>query len=396
MTDSTALPPAPPHPSALAKNPDLAKKVDERVSLDKKTSQWIFEDSKSNSEYYYNFILEKWIPKYTEELSEATTDAGDKRTHAPDDEEENKKNIKRLKKEKLQAMRDEIKRLKGNKRPENDDNESSGLKQSNNAIYVSNLPSNITKDELAETFSKYGILSEDTKTGGPRIKMYYDDNNVFKNEALIVYLSEDSVPLAIEMLHDSYISAPSNGPKIKVERAQFNAKPSSSQKRVLTAEEKHQLTQRKEMLKRKLTDWDDSTENSQDKSNAQKIWSKIVIAKNMFRVEELKEDPLLQMDLKEDIQEECDKFDIGNDITSIKFYDISGVITIKFKKPELADKCIEVFNGRFFDGLKLSIEHYNGEQFEASKSEGEGEASDRINDFGNWIEKKEIKAQNVQ
>lgn len=378
MTDSTQLPGAPPHPSLLAGDPDLAKEVDDRVSLDKKSSQWIFEDASSGTEYYYNFILEKWIPRSTEGHDDIKTS---KRINAAEDEEENKMTIKRIKKEKLQAMRDEIKRLKGNNRSDTN-SETSETKQSSNSIYVSHLPSEITKGDLVEAFSKYGIIAEDSQTGEARVKLYYDENGKFKNEALIIYLSEDSVPLAIEMLNDSPITA--NGPKIKVERAQFNAK--STPKRVLTAEEKRLLTQRKEMLKKKLTDWDDTTESTEDKSAIikQKIWRKIVVAKNMFRREELKSDPSLEMDLKEDIQEECDKFGIGNDITSVKVYDVSGVITIKFKKAELAEKCIEVFGGRFFDGLKLIAEPYNGQQFEASKNEEE--ESERVKKFGDWIE----------
>lgn len=379
MTDTKQLPSAPPHPSLLSGNPELAKEVDDRVSLEKKSSQWIFEDANSGTEYSYNFILEKWIPRSTEKSDDITNN---KRVNSADDEEQNKMAIKRIKKEKLQAMKDEIRRLKGSNRTDAD-NSASDSKQSNNSIYVSNLPSDITKEELVEVFSKYGIIAEDIKTGDARVKLYYDEKGVFKNEALILYLSEDSVPLAIEMLHDSPISA--KGPKIKVERAQFNAK--STPKRVLTVEEKRLLTQRKEMLKRKLTDWDDTAESTEDKSAVikQKIWSKIVVARNMFREDELKSDPSLEMDLNEDIQEECDKFDIGNDITNVKVYDISGVITIKFKKAELAEKCIEVFGGRFFDGLKLIAERYNGQQFETSKIEDE--ESERVKNFGDWIER---------
>ena len=49
-------------------------------------------------------------------------------------------------------------------------------------VYVSQLPGDITKDELMVTFSKYGLISEDYKTGEPRIKIYHnDDANVTIN-----------------------------------------------------------------------------------------------------------------------------------------------------------------------------------------------------------------------
>lgn len=389
------FPEPPPHPSLISKNPDLVKTVDERLSFEKTSSQWLFEDNDSRTEYQYNFILERWIPKIQQDISEDSFLTGGKRKQDEDTEEqENKQIIKKLKKEKLQAVKNEINCLKDNQNKNLAHNENlQGKERSrpNTGVYVTNLPRDITKDDLFEAFSKFGLISEDYKNGGPRIKMYYEENGTFKGDALIIYHSEESMPIAIELLNDSFLKPPAtkDQKKIKVQKAEFNSSneneaitnPESRVKKVLSPEEKELLNQRKEMMKRKLTDWDDYDTGSADHSSSpvhtrdksdlikRKIWDKIVVAEKMFRIEELLMDPLLELDLKEDIQEECDKHFIGNDITNVKIYDKSGVITIKFNKVELADRCVESFNGRFFDGLKLSARKFNGEQFELSEKD---------------------------
>ncbi|ODV66835.1 hypothetical protein HYPBUDRAFT_109735 [Hyphopichia burtonii NRRL Y-1933] len=378
------FPKAPPHPNAVQKNPELLKSVDERVSFDQSASQWIFEEN--DTEYIYNFILQRWMPKVIRDEEEVE---GKKRQKDADTEEdENKRNIKRLKKEQLQAVKDEINRLKNNIKKTTGDKDED--KSSNNTgAYVSNLPDNISKQDLIDSFSKYGMISEDYKTGEPRVKLYYDKENHFKNEALVIYHSPDSVSLAIEMLNDSYILPPTDKSqkKIRVERADFSnssSKDDKKERRVLTQEEKDLLNQRKEAMRKKLTEWDDETSDNKVSQIKQKVWSKMVVATNMFRKEEFSKDSYLEIDLKDDITDECNKLEIGNDITSIKIYDQSAVIVIKFNKAELASKCIEAFDGRYYDGLKLSVARYNGEKF--SHSVNPSDEANRLDQFGDWLE----------
>ena len=58
-------------------------------------------------------------------------------------------------------------------------------------------------------------------TGEEKIKIYKDENNFPKGDAVISYAKEESVNLAIEILNDNEIR---NGFKVKVERAHFNQK----------------------------------------------------------------------------------------------------------------------------------------------------------------------------
>lgn len=377
------FPDAPPPPSSVTKNPDILKTVDERLSFDKSSSQWLFEvnDGNKSIEYYYNFILERWLPKAEADNNER------KRTHDDhDEEEENKLAIKNLKKQKLKEIKEKIIKRKA------EDNKNRSVHE-NTGIYVSHLPHDITKEELKETFSKYGLISEDYKTGESRIKIYDNDG---QTDALIIYHGKESVSLAIEMLDDSYIrpSADSSQVKIKVQPAEFKKDESSSngdKKKALTNEEKKMLTRKKEIMEKKLSSWDDEGEASQveDKTNniKKRIWDKIVVIESMFRVEELKSDPLLEMDLKEDIQDECNKLKIGDDITKITVYDVSGVVTVKFNKADLSLKCIDSFGGRFYDGLTLKAYHYLGEKFQKTNQETNNE-SERLDSFGNWLEAK--------
>lgn len=89
----------------------------------------------------------------------------------------------------------------------------------NTAIYVSGLPDDITIDELVQHFSKCGIIMDEILTGKPRIKLYTDEENKPKGDALIVYLREESVNLALNILDESEIRS---GNKIRVQEASFN------------------------------------------------------------------------------------------------------------------------------------------------------------------------------
>ncbi|KAJ3175739.1 hypothetical protein HK101_010591, partial [Irineochytrium annulatum] len=90
------------------------------------------------------------------------------------------------------------------------------------SIYVQNLPSDATHEEIQSTFEKYGILMEDLSTGKSRIKLYTDTNGHFKGDALITYFKEESVQLAIDMMDDCEFRYGSG--KIKVSKAEFKEK----------------------------------------------------------------------------------------------------------------------------------------------------------------------------
>jgi HIV Tat-specific factor 1 len=356
------FPDPPPHPSLIEKDPKILKTVDERIAFDQKTSMWLFETK--DVEYQYNFVLQQWLPTQSETSSAVDVDT-----------RENAAAIRKRKKQKIEEMRDAATAPQAVART-----------PVNTGVFVSNLPMDTTKAELAEAFGKFGIISEDFKTGEKRIKFYHDDEGRFKGEVLVIYLNPESVDLAIQMLDDTLLrAAPPTAelPKsrIKVEPAQFDAhaaaKDAATARKALTAEEKKLLQNKTNALKRKLADWGEPLGGAASKADIikRKIWDKIVIIESMFRPAELQQDAMLEVELKQDIQEECDKLGIGRDITKIVIYNVSAVVMVKFSNPELSEKCIAGFGGRFYDGLKLKVRKYSGESFESSEK---GATDERI------------------
>lgn len=379
----TTFPDPPPQPSMLVENPDISKKIDDRIYFDQKTNLWIFQDSDQNgsTEYQYNFILERWIPRYDEDDAIKKNDG----IASIDDEEvENKRVIQNLKRQKLNERKEKIKKERNN------DNTDGSNQKANTGVYISRIPDDCDKEELVDIFSKYGMIAEDFKTGERRVKLYYEEGK-FKNEALVIYQNKESVLLAIEMLDGIFIRQPGKQVEgLKVEVAEFKKSSGDlkGSKKSLGLEEKKLIQKKKEIVKRKLNDWDDNDPGSLNNDHSKtsdikrRIWDKMVVIENMFRTEELKNDPSLELDLREDIEEECGRLGIVEDISKISFFDLSGTVTVKFKNRELSLKCIEDFNGRFFDGLKLNVYQYNGEKFERSPDN----EKDRLEAFGNFIE----------
>lgn len=73
----------------------------------------------------------------------------------------------------------------------------------NSAIWITGLPLDTKRDEIEEKFSRWGVISREIDSGGPRIKMYYEEDGTFKGEALVVYFRPESVALAIQMVDET-------------------------------------------------------------------------------------------------------------------------------------------------------------------------------------------------
>ena len=86
------------------------------------------------------------------------------------------------------------------------------------SVYVSNLPKDVATSEVAEYFSKCGMIGEDAR-GQKRVKLYHDEEGNFKGDALVTYFKPESVPLALQLLDDTELPRADgrSGPMIRVQ-----------------------------------------------------------------------------------------------------------------------------------------------------------------------------------
>lgn len=238
----------------------------------------------------------------------------------------NKIELKKLRKQKLMKMKEELAKLKQQK----------SLDSESNGVYVSRLPNNYSQQQIIELFNKYGTISEDITSNEPRVKMYYDSKNQFTGEALVFYYNSESVELSIQMLDGIKIE----NQQILVEKASKQHLQQENEKLLLTQQQRKLLQEKKKLLTKKLTEWE------QDQN------FEIVIA-NMFRIEELTQNKSLQSEIILDIEDECKKLEIFDSIKNITFN--KNLVNITFDNLNLGQICMKNFNNRYYDGLKLKV-----------------------------------------
>lgn len=346
---SIDFPKRPPLPAEVQNKSVDITTLDERISLDQTSSTWIFEQE--DREYHYDYTQDKWIEQSTTGKRPHDDDTNNNNSDANDEEELNKQDIKRHKKHEMTKLKQRLAELKQN-----------STKHDENAIFISNLPPTTTETDLVDHFSKYGLISQDFKSGKPRVKLYYNANGEFKREALVIYHSSKSVDMAIE-LADGGVLGDELEYKISVQRAEFNKEKKSSGGKDVDVDKKKQVNKARQRSEKKLTSWESDEEAEEGVKDyeerisgiKQKILKKVVVSlKGMFRKQEYHEDKYLEEDITQDIKDECKKLDIDQDIKTIQFDPEAEEIIIRFANANLSQKCLENFNNRFFDGLKIS------------------------------------------
>lgn len=268
----------------------------------------------------------------------------------------------------------------------------------NTAVYVTGLPPDATVDEIQELFSrKGGVIAEEIDSGRPRIKMYADEEGRFKGDALVVFFKPQSVEMAIMLLDDTDFRFSETGlgtGKMRVQAADASYKKTKydEEGNEITTEsngtgngsvvqkergrggDRQKIIKKTQKLDAKLADWSDD-EPAAIQTESTTKWQKMVVLRHMFTLAELEEDPAALLDIKEDIREECEKL---GPVTNVVLYDEEpdGVVSVKFRKPESALACVQLMNGRAFDGRVVEATISTGQKFKKSQGGGGGEEED--------------------
>ena len=257
----------------------------------------------------------------------------------------------------------------------------------NTSIYVTGLPAELTEEEALDFFKKAGVIKEDVLTGEKKVRLHQDEQGRRKGDATVTYMFPASISLAFTLLDRAEIKP---GHAVKVTEATFDPPPPSSA--APPPKTKVQLTLAKRRRENALS-WvgDDSTFSSPlppSVPTSTALGLRIVVLKRVFSPSEvataLNADAFFD-DLCSDVGEELERTCGEVDKMTVYEHSEEGVLIVKFKAVEGAERCMERMKGRWYGGRQLQVEWFDGTDY--SHKETEEETKRRLDRFGEELEK---------
>ncbi|UPR04882.1 splicing factor U2AF-associated protein [Chloropicon primus] len=254
----------------------------------------------------------------------------------------------------------------------------------NTSVYVKGLPDNTTEEEMEEFFKKCGVIKLD-ENGKPKIKIYTDgETGEPKGDGLVTYLKAPSVELACQILDGAQFRPGSDA--LSVAAAKFEMKGEAYVKKKRTATDAKRIKRMKEKQEQKALDWSGFDDPEHKSKDVTAIMKYLFDPKEVERGEQSEE--TFFRELEQDIREECATK--CGEVKKVKIYRYNpqGVVSVCFKLPQAAAKCVSIMHGRWFGGKQIEADLFDGHTnyFVKKMEETEEEQQRRLDRFAADLE----------